>query len=315
MQIQNWTITDHNGAIWSARCHCGYTMSCAKALITSRPPKCKRCGASAAKAVDKPADKAATPPMADAFFKVFGMVPVDPQPRRAIVVPRVSPAEMRTEPVVHPTYGGRAQPIVPGEVYGRLTILREVEPTDRRMVEARCSCGEVKVYPWSALRMTNTRSCGCLRREVSAAIASRYVHIPVVALPGERFGKLVVVCDAPKTGRHRKVTATCDCGVTRDYDARTLVHGGARSCGCSRSVKVGQRKHAFPGMVYRYLTVVGDSADSKRGHRKVDCLCVCGKVTAVSVTDLVRLRIASCGCQRWLGAKVYHERALREVEP
>jgi hypothetical protein len=68
-------------------------------------------------------------------------------------------------------------------------------------------------------------------------------------------------------------------------------------------------------MVYRYLTVVGDSADSKRGHRKVDCLCVCGKVTAVSVTDLVRLRIASCGCQRWLGAKVYHERALREVEP
>jgi hypothetical protein len=259
-----------------------------------------------------------SPQIADALFGVLGLVPVDKQ-RRAVVVPKVPPAEMRTEPVTRPTNGGQSQAVVPGEVFGRLTVLREVShEADRgnrieRMVEARCNCGEVKVYPWRSLRTGNTRSCGCLRREVSGTIASRYVHLPVTALPGERFGKLTVLHDAPRTGRHRKVTAVCDCGKTRDYDARTLVAGGARSCGCGRADA--NRRHALPGMVYRYLTVVGDSADSRKGHRKVDCVCVCGKETAVFVTDLVRLRICSCGCQRWLGAKVYHERSLRETEP
>jgi hypothetical protein len=59
-----------------------------------------------------------------------------------------------------------------GEVYGRLTVLREVEPRmsgkqRQRCVECRCECGEVGIYRLYTLRNGNTRSCGCFSREVA----------------------------------------------------------------------------------------------------------------------------------------------------
>lgn len=60
--------------------------------------------------------------------------------------------------------------ISPGEVYGRLTVIREVSPkasgkTLQRCVECECECGEVGVYRLYTLRNGNTRSCGCLSAE------------------------------------------------------------------------------------------------------------------------------------------------------
>lgn len=55
-----------------------------------------------------------------------------------------------------------------GEVFERLTVLREVEPTrgSQRVWLCRCTCGiELRIFQ-SNLRRGNTRSCGCLHREV-----------------------------------------------------------------------------------------------------------------------------------------------------
>ena len=61
--------------------------------------------------------------------------------------------------------------IIPGDVYGRLTVIREVEAKEscgqvQRCVECKCECGDVRVYRLYTLRNGNTRSCGCLSREV-----------------------------------------------------------------------------------------------------------------------------------------------------
>lgn len=62
--------------------------------------------------------------------------------------------------------------VSPGDVYGRLRVLREVEPKlsggqRQRCVECECECGEVGEYRLYSLRNGNTRSCGCLSREMA----------------------------------------------------------------------------------------------------------------------------------------------------
>lgn len=56
--------------------------------------------------------------------------------------------------------------VVPGEVHGRLTFVREVRgKRGPRIVECICSCGERPHLQLHRVLSGNTKSCGCLRRE------------------------------------------------------------------------------------------------------------------------------------------------------
>jgi hypothetical protein len=62
---------------------------------------------------------------------------------------------------------------VAGDRYGRLVVIEEVAPrriSDRpcRQVHARCDCANEGVFLLEHLRSGNTRSCGCLSREMAA---------------------------------------------------------------------------------------------------------------------------------------------------
>jgi len=67
-----------------------------------------------------------------------------------------------------------------GDVYGRLTIIREVGPRRlnsgqyHRRVECRCECGVVKEYLLPRLRNGGTKSCGCLARELVSQRATTH---------------------------------------------------------------------------------------------------------------------------------------------
>lgn len=61
-----------------------------------------------------------------------------------------------------------------GQRFGRLEVKQPSEPRDRtapyRYYVCQCDCGTIAPYIRSdALRTGRTRTCGCLRREVSAA--------------------------------------------------------------------------------------------------------------------------------------------------
>lgn len=66
----------------------------------------------------------------------------------------------------------RREDIVIGATIGRLTLLREVERrsyTER--YECQCSCGTIKVISRNNI-INGSRSCGCLQKESSAALAT-----------------------------------------------------------------------------------------------------------------------------------------------
>ena len=61
-----------------------------------------------------------------------------------------------------------------GQHFGRLTVIRKYSENNARkqaMWECACACGSEKVVlvPTTSLRKEITRSCGCLRREITSA--------------------------------------------------------------------------------------------------------------------------------------------------
>ena len=114
-----------------------------------------------------------------------------------------------------------------GQKYGRLTVLREVEPKRfkcgklERMWECKCDCGKIVIYTQPNIRSGNSKSCGCAK---------------VIDLKGQKFGRLTVIeKDVPIQKEKRKVykwICKCDCGNTISVLQKSLISGGTKSCGC-----------------------------------------------------------------------------------
>jgi hypothetical protein len=66
------------------------------------------------------------------------------------------------------------EPNLPGDKYGRLTLVEEVEGQTCRLSWRKwavvCECGEVRQVQRSDLRSGHTTSCACFMREVSSSI-------------------------------------------------------------------------------------------------------------------------------------------------
>ncbi len=56
----------------------------------------------------------------------------------------------------------------PGAVFGRLTVLHEIDSGGPRRVAVRCTCGAEKDIVLHTLTSGAVKSCGCLNREVAA---------------------------------------------------------------------------------------------------------------------------------------------------
>jgi hypothetical protein len=53
-----------------------------------------------------------------------------------------------------------------GKTYGRLTVLKKVDrDSPKTYVLCKCACGNKKIVVLSLIKIGNTRSCGCLRKE------------------------------------------------------------------------------------------------------------------------------------------------------
>jgi hypothetical protein len=125
-----------------------------------------------------------------------------------------------------------------GEQFGRLTVLGSAPDRTppsggaKRFVYCRCQCdGREHELAVNALRTGNTRSCGCLRRELMSVRES---------VIGKRFGCVTVLADAedhvfPSGARRRRVVAQCDCTNKTVFKPMLahLIRGGTTSCGGS----------------------------------------------------------------------------------
>lgn len=119
-----------------------------------------------------------------------------------------------------------------GEQFDRLTV---IDITDKIAKDGsaiwlcQCICGNTVTVSTKKLRNKNTRSCGCLQREIVSNNRKK-------DLTNMRFGQLVAL--APTSyRRHGSIVwdCICDCGNRHQTTAETLLSGHCQSCGCIRS--------------------------------------------------------------------------------
>ena len=83
-----------------------------------------------------------------------------------------------------------------GQKYGRLTVIREVEPVQgksrsRKAYECKCDCGTIKVIKMENLRDGSTKSCGCLNEEQRSARAYNMYSANIKYTPSETSARRV----------------------------------------------------------------------------------------------------------------------------
>lgn len=80
---------------------------------------------------------------------------------------------------------GKTIPILGGEIYNKLTIIKEIEPEIQynkgkaspiRVVECLCECGNITKARWVMLRNWETKSCGCLTRKQAKINTDQTTH-------------------------------------------------------------------------------------------------------------------------------------------
>lgn len=123
-----------------------------------------------------------------------------------------------------------------------------------------------------------------------------------IDLTGSKFNRLTVISRAEnsKDGRARWL-CRCDCGNERIISGKCLRNGHTQSCGCLN--KEITSKNSFidrTGERFGRLTVLSRADDyvAKNGkhHVRWNCICDCGNVAVVDVTQLVTGHTKSCGC-------------------
>lgn len=78
----------------------------------------------------------------------------------------------------------KIESVIIGEKYGRLKIIsfHHSDKRWRKWYECSCDCGNNKIIMGSAIVSGNTRSCGCLSKEVQRAKRISYNHSEVTAI-------------------------------------------------------------------------------------------------------------------------------------
>ena len=117
---------------------------------------------------------------------------------------------------------------IAGERYHRLVAIRRVESVNGRSRWLfRCDCGnEIRVNP-AAVKIGNTKSCGCYQKD-RASEATR------LDVTGQRYGRLTAVRRVANRGTATFWLFQCDCGNQKEIWLGNVRKGIATSCGCYR---------------------------------------------------------------------------------
>jgi hypothetical protein len=172
-----------------------------------------------------------------------------------------------------------------GEVYGKLTIQKEVAPTGKnkeRRFQCLCECGRLKDVDLAALRKGNVRSCGCIKTE----------GMRVAAKKGDVYGRYTLLREV-KGSKPRKFVCECECGAVKEAYLHQLRAGTTVSCGCFRLDKI---RLAFSvGEKVNRLTIVEDLG-IVNNKAMVRCECECGNFKTALYSEVKAGKVKSCGC-------------------
>lgn len=192
-----------------------------------------------------------------------------------------------------------------GKKYGRWTVLEYAGQSKGKsdLFKCRCDCGTIKDVLGRSLKSGNSKSCGCLKKDLLKSKTAEKHH-NFRDITGQRFGRLVAI----KPSEIRKPNypviweCKCDCGNVSYVPLTSLTSGKTMSCGCyfaEKNKEKGKNLKDLTGKRFGRLTVIErDNKDAKDGCAKWICSCDCGKETSVSSHLLISGATQSCGCKR-----------------
>jgi len=122
-----------------------------------------------------------------------------------------------------------------GEKFGRLTVLERVDVENSHIYYlCECDCGKKKVVAKSSLINGDSKSCGCLNRELTIN-RNKLNSYKLDDLTGKKFGKLTVIKrEGTNKSNHVTWLCSCDCGNTKITTSLSLKRGEGLHCGCSK---------------------------------------------------------------------------------
>ena len=180
-----------------------------------------------------------------------------------------------------------------GNKYGRLTVVSicDYKKNGKIVYKCKCDCGKEIDVVGARLKNGNTKSCGCLSKEV-ASECNR------VDLTGQRFGRLVAMYECGRNKNNKILwKCQCDCGNTTTSIVSSLKSGKKKSCGClGRETTSAINFIDLVGRKFGRLTVEYLCNYKLNGSSVWHCKCDCGKEKDIRANHLLSGRKLSCGC-------------------
>ncbi len=130
-----------------------------------------------------------------------------------------------------------------GQKFGRLTLIEDLDRTNSRnqgLALFKCDCGNFKEFPFSAVLVGNSKSCGCSKRKIQYEVkCNNKKRHNIDDYVGQKFGKLTLIENLNKLDSHNYQLALfkCDCGNVKEARFSLVFTGKVRSCGCYQSNK------------------------------------------------------------------------------
>lgn len=125
-----------------------------------------------------------------------------------------------------------------GQIFGRLTIIEYAGKKNKIIRwKCKCICGNIKIISGKNLKSGQTKSCGCLHKEIK------------INLVGEKFGRLVVIKYAGKNKHnHLLWECKCECGKIKNICGNSLKSNLTESCGCFKLERIISSHRVQKGM-------------------------------------------------------------------
>lgn len=128
-----------------------------------------------------------------------------------------------------------------GQKFGRLTVIKDSNKRTSSgaiIWECQCECGNITYVNKSKLTSGNTKSCGCLRKELYKA---KKPHL-IKDISNQKFGKLTALYTDGNSKNHSIIwVCECECGNKCQVTSRDLISGNTKSCGCMRNQSYGEQ--------------------------------------------------------------------------
>lgn len=192
-----------------------------------------------------------------------------------------------------------------GRVFDRLIVLERVKIGGKSLWKCECTCKDknrnIVYVATSHLKSGNTKSCGCLAKEVRMLNGERRKE----DLTGQRFGRLIAKRIIPEIkSKSPTWECFCDCNNICYVTAQSLKSGSTRSCGClleDNLKKMGKdswekilKKKYIGGTIIDFLLNPGKiRSDNTCGYPGIEERKRDGKWVA---------KLTFCGKSYWLGS-------------